>query len=385
MAKKETEPESKAADKNNKPGKPLTNEEKFKAPGFFSFIFNRLKTPPPQEENQESSFIKKIGNAISDYNETRERHEKNLNTYELIASSSSLTMEFFVLLLGSAFIATFGLLQNSTAVIIGAMLIAPLMTPILGFSLGSIWGDSELLEKSALTLFVGTICVIALTALLSFIVPGVEMNSEIMGRTNPTLYDILIALASGFVGSYAFINPKISSSISGVAIAVALVPPLSVTGIALGQFDFRAAMGSFLLYASNLVGISLAASFVFWRKKIHPVTSLEEEVSERAKKNFLLSSLVLIIIAVPLGYFMVESFQTKAKENSVKTVIEASIQKSNILQLKVSKYVNTYVVHCTLISGDEITAEKKKALEASIQESFGAPVEIHLIILPGQF
>jgi len=371
MAKRDTEKESVKKPEVEKP---------YHAPGLFRFLYESVLKKKTGQNQGGQSIIGKIGNAFDDYKEVRESHKRSLTTYEIIFESSRLSGEYFILLVGSTIIASFGLLQNSAAVIIGAMIIAPLMVPILGFALGSFWGDRRLIGQSALTLLVGIAGAVSLSAVIGFAMPGVEMNEQILARTNPTLYDIIIALASGFVGSFAFVNPKISPSISGVAIAVALVPPLAVTGISLGNLHWAAAMGSFLLFASNLVSISLAASFVFWRMKVHPYLPDTEEVSSRMKRNFLLSTMTLILIAIPLGFFMKETLYIKHQKTQIENVVKNDLPYEQI-SLELNKYVDTYHVKCQVISSKEANPEIKEKILNDIKQLFTEPVEIKLIIL----
>ncbi|MES0490888.1 MAG: TIGR00341 family protein [Leptospirales bacterium] len=352
-------------------------------PGYFKLFLDSWKDNKTNKENPEKktgvldTFVK----AIDETMDKKEKQDQNQDTYEIVAAGSRLTLDFFVLLLGSTFIATFGLLQNSAAVIIGAMIIAPLMGPILGFSLGSIWGDRSLLGTSIFTLFVGTLSGLVLATAISFALPGIEINGEMSSRINPNLYDILIALSSGVVGAYAFVNPRILSSVSGVAIAVALVPPLAVTGISLGQLDFRSAYGAFLLYCSNLVGISLAASFVFWRMKVHPILHDQDEVNTRAKRKFVLATIVLILIAIPLGFFMRDSLYIKSHEREIRKHIELNLENSQIDSLQIVKYIEGYKVNCTLIIPGEPTPEALAQIKTKIESMFDQKTEIHLIIL----
>ena len=349
-------------------------------PGYFKLFLDSWKANKENPE-ESSGVIDTFVKAIDETRGKKEKQDQNMDTYEAIASGSHLTIDFFVLLLGSAFIATFGLLQNSAAVIIGAMLIAPLMMPILGFSLGTIWGDRSLLGTSILTLSVGTISALILTGLISFALPGVEINEQMSSRTNPNLYDILIALSSGVVGAYAFVNPRISSSISGVAIAVALVPPLAVTGISIGQLDFTSALGSFLLYGSNLVGISLAASFVFWRMKVHPILHDQDEVNTRAKRKFVLATIVLILIAIPLALFMRESLYIKSHERDIRKHIELNLNNAEIDSLQIVKYIEGYKVKCTLIIPGNPTPETLAKIKTKILSLFDQQVDLHLKII----
>lgn len=182
---------------------------------------------------------------------------------------------FFFMLTASAVIATLGLLANSAAVIIGAMIIAPLMGPIIGLSYGLVAGKGALIIRALFTVITGTISTICVAILITEMIGWKLAGSEIVSRMRPTLLDLGVALAAGAAAAFAYTRPGISSALAGIAIAVALVPPLCTVGIAvsLGQdmnvevgiaVDYFSARGPMLLYLTNIIGIIFAGSIVFF-------------------------------------------------------------------------------------------------------------------------
>ncbi|HEO65414.1 MAG TPA: TIGR00341 family protein [Spirochaetes bacterium] len=354
-------------------------------PGFFDFIimkiWDRDKELKESDEEPPKGFFTKVKSLYSSYQKAKDEEVEKLQLYESISLGARLDKEFLVLLIGSCLIATFGLFQDSSAVIIGAMLIAPLMMPILGFSLGIIWGDKKLLKRSVWTLLIGSVFVLMISVGLTLAIPGVVFNDQINARIHPNLYDILIALASGFVGAYAYANPKISSSISGVAISVALMPPICAVGISLGLNDFQAVIGSFLLYLTNLVSIALAASLVFWRLRIHPVTEGKDEVKGRAKRKVVLASILLVMIAVPLSYFMKETYFLKERQAKIRTMLTQSVQHSTILDLNIEKYHDSYRVKAIVVIPQKTDKTRIARLKSDITALFDMKVQIEMIFL----
>ncbi|WP_017720565.1 DUF389 domain-containing protein [Kamptonema formosum] len=174
-------------------------------------------------------------------------------------------LNYFALTISACLIATFGLLSNSAAVIIGAMIIAPLMLPLRGLALGALEGDVVLFRKSLISVTAGTGIAIALSGLVgrAFNLPASEFTPEILARTQPTLADLGVAVAAGAISGFAKIRPKISDALAGTAIAVALMPPLCAVGISLSQAYWAGSWGAFLLYLTNLLGITLACMLVF--------------------------------------------------------------------------------------------------------------------------
>lgn len=166
----------------------------------------------------------------------------------------------------STIIAAYGLLSNSTAVVIGAMLVAPLMGPIFGIALGLSIGDNRLLREATSSELLGVLLSVGLAALIGIATLQPDLGPEIIARTRPTIYDVLIALASGLAGAYAIADERISPALPGVAIATALVPPLATCGICLSAGFWDGARGAMLLFLVNLLAIEFAAGIIF-----HPV------------------------------------------------------------------------------------------------------------------
>ena len=153
--------------------------------------------------------------------------------YEARIASSKPSLGFFILLISSAVIATLGLISNSTAVVIGAMIVAPLMDPILSLAFGLAVSDGRLIRRSAVTVGFGVLAVVGTASLISWGLGVSYVQSQITGRTSPNLIDLGIAIAAAVAGSFSMTRKQLSNSIAGVAIAVALVPPLCVSGIGL--------------------------------------------------------------------------------------------------------------------------------------------------------
>ena len=156
-----------------------------------------------------------------------------------IADGSEPGIRFYILVVISTMIAGFGLAMNSTAVIIGAMLVAPLMTPIFGMALALIRSDAHLLGQATRAEIAGIVAAILMGVVLGKLYPALEPTPEMLARTQPQLFDLLVAIFSGFAGAYALVDEKISPALPGVAIATAIVPPLSNTGLclALGAYS----------------------------------------------------------------------------------------------------------------------------------------------------
>jgi uncharacterized hydrophobic protein (TIGR00271 family) len=181
-----------------------------------------------------------------------------------LALEARLDSSFLALTLGSSAIATFGLLENSAAVIIGAMIIAPLLAPIQALAFGVLDGSVGIMRASCLSLGVGSVLAVGLSTLLARAIGLTILGSEVLSRTRPNLLDLGIAIAAGLIGGFARTRPGISNMVAGTAIAVALMPPLCVIGIGLAGGEYQIARGALLLFVTNLFGITLASTVVFF-------------------------------------------------------------------------------------------------------------------------
>lgn len=182
-----------------------------------------------------------------------------------LLEDSQVNLNYLFLTVTACVIATGGLLLGSPAVIIGAMIVAPLMLPMRGLALAALEGDVPLFRCSIISTVLGVVLSVGLSWMLGRIagIPQTEFSAEILARTQPTLIDLVIAVAAGAVGGFAKLRPQVSDAVAGTAVAVALMPPLCVVGLGLSTFSLSIAQGAFLLYLTNLLGITLACMLVF--------------------------------------------------------------------------------------------------------------------------
>ncbi|MEL6911082.1 MAG: TIGR00341 family protein [Cyanobacteria bacterium J06631_6] len=223
------------------------------------------------------------------------------------------TFSFHFMLVLSAIISTLGLLANSVAIIIGAMIIAPLMGPIIGMAFAIAMGNRKLLRRSSLTLLKGVLLTVIASWLTASIIGLESVDSEILSRTNPTLIDFGIAMAAGLAGAFTQTRRSIADAIPGVAIAVALVPPLSVIGIGLGLGEQAIAIGAFLLFSTNLICIVFFGSLVFLFQSYGNL--------DRAKTGLVMSTAVMFALGFPLTLSMRELIIKKNVSSQIADLI----------------------------------------------------------------
>ncbi len=242
--------------------------------------------PIPEEEKR-----KKENSAV----ETRE------SLYEEVQKSTRLDLNYAVLIMLSTVVAAIGLIQNNVAVVIGAMVIAPLLGPNLALSLGTALGDIPLVRKSVRTLLAGILLAVFLSAAVGSLCPPDLSGPELMSRTDAGLDSVVLALASDAAAALS-LTTGLSNVLVGVMVAVALLPPAATLGIMLGQGNTGPAAGAGLLLAVNIVCVNMASKIVFFVKGIHPRTWLEKEKARRAMVVYLLAWLVTLFILMLIIY-----------------------------------------------------------------------------------
>ncbi|GAA1969916.1 TIGR00341 family protein [Microbacterium deminutum] len=209
---------------------------------------------------------------------------------------------FLIMLTLAGTIAIAGVLSDSTATVIGAMIIAPLGTPILGIALGIVTGHLSLVIRSILWVLSGLVIVVVLGLVFTVFVATPESlatNSQVVGRTSPSLMDLVAALATGFAGGFAMCRKDLSAVLPGVAIAISLVPPLGVVGVCAGQGLWGDAFGALILFLSNVVALVIAGTIVFTMGGYARDPSSSPVANRR--RAYTVVTVLAVIIAVPLA------------------------------------------------------------------------------------
>jgi uncharacterized hydrophobic protein (TIGR00271 family) len=220
------------------------------------------------------------------------REEEYRDLFVALRAQAALSSPYLVLMVLSVLLALTGLYANSAPVIIGAMILAPLMSPIISLSMGLARTEASLIRNSVRTLGVGIGAGLSCAIIVAWLMPLENLTPEMQARISPTLLDLSVAIISGIAGAYAHAKEEIAKSLAGVAIAVALVPPLSVAGIGFGWGDWPMARGASLLFITNLVGIALAGSATFLVLGFAPF--------KLAKKGLAITVLLTAVITTPL-------------------------------------------------------------------------------------
>lgn len=330
------------------------------------------------------------------FNQIQELFRENMFTPEAVpAFSSKLFFEgdrrraylvrFTTLLFLSTVIAAFGVLNDSTATVIGAMIIAPLMTPIMASAAALVVGDirrslqSLALVAGGVLLVVGVSCVIGYLYSQSSVIFFTQ-NTQITSRISPRLTDLIIALASGAAGAFCMSRDDIADSLPGVAISISLVPPLCVTGIGLSNGHWPVAWGSFLLFMTNLLSILLAGGGVFAFLGLLKATNLELHGSAR-RKAFMVVGLAVVLVSIPLLMTGLRIADESRIEYRTSQFAKEWIGDSGYELRGVRTDENGLEV---LIAG-EGEPPAAEELAAGLQDKFDHPIAINLEIVPVQY
>ncbi|MCR4328186.1 MAG: TIGR00341 family protein [Patescibacteria group bacterium] len=193
---------------------------------------------------------------------------------------------FYIMLIASVIIATAGLILNNTAVIIGSMLVAPFLSPILSLSLGIVLADFDIIHRSLVIIGKSALTTLVVATLFAaFLLVPYGYNTEILSRVSPSLPYLYIAIAAGVAAAFAIAKPSLSEFIVGVAVSVAILPPLAVSGVGISQLDPLVGIGALQLFVVNLVGIVFAGVIVFSLMGFYPSRSKAEKVIKAEERK----------------------------------------------------------------------------------------------------
>ena len=287
--------------------------------------------------------------------------------FKILRKNSQINSAYLTMMILSTIIATFGLYGDSSPVIIGAMILAPIIAPIVSFSMGMVRYDVPMLKKGFITITTGTLVSLAIAAGVTLIIPLQIITPEIEARLSPTLLDLGIAVASGIAAAYAHAKEGIAKSLAGVAIAVALVPPLAVAGIGVGWMNWEVFSGAILLYATNLAGIIMFAGLTFLLLGYAPF--------KRAKMGLIYTLVIIALVTIPLtlsfGRIIQEAQITKALEGT--TIDEIVLRDVKI------RFGNPLVVSLKLVGSKTMEPEKIVEIKEKIEERLEQPVILEVV------
>jgi uncharacterized hydrophobic protein (TIGR00271 family) len=289
---------------------------------------------------------------------------------ELIEESTP-NLTYLILIVSSCAIATFGLLTNSAAVIIGAMIIAPLMLPIRGLAFGALAGNVRLFRLGLIAVVIGTLLAVAIASTLGSVVGISDFGSEVLSRSKPTLLDLGIAVVAGGISGYAKLQPKISTSLAGTAIAVALMPPVCVIGLGLSQANWELSQGATLLYLTNLLGITLACMLTFLAIGYSPL---------KTARTPLIWALTLTgALLIPLSISFSQLVTQARLESSLKKALlnrTLTFQRLNLVKSDTNWLTKPPQVRLSVRAKEPISPKQVRLLEAFLAKEMEQPFKL---------
>lgn len=292
--------------------------------------------------------------------------------------------DFFLLVILSSIIATLGLLTNSAAVVIGAMLVAPLMTPIIGLGLSALIGDGVLLRDSIFGLLRGALVSIILAVVFGLFTRAVtlpfgvfdELPAEVLARTRPTPLDLLIALAGGLAAASAVVLPSISEALPGVAIATALMPPLCTIGIGIAFNRWDVAGGASLLFVTNAITIAFASMLAFFAFGFAGRTD-----GKRVPRTLQVSAFATALLLVPLTLISLNFFRQSSHTRKIYDVSRAAVQSfgAELTELRIEEDTgDSLSLTLTIQTPKQLDYWDVRALQTEIATNLQRPVRIRV-------
>jgi uncharacterized hydrophobic protein (TIGR00271 family) len=291
--------------------------------------------------------------------------------FPALREDARLNSIYMVLMVLSTGLAAVGLYLNSASVIIGAMLLAPLMAPIVSLSMGILRGDVSLFKNSIGKIIIGVIIALLSSALITSLFPHKPITDEMLARLNPSLLDLAVAVLSGIAAAYSKSFKEIIQSLAGVAIAVALVPPLAVAGIGIGRMDFYFFYQAFLLFSTNLIGIIIAATFTF--------RVLGYSAAVRRKASLLVVFVFLALISIPLYLSYSRIVEDRIFEQSWRQ--ERFLVNEKYLIIVKASIIwrgDRRIVLMDILAREPLTREDLNAFKKKIQANFDKKLIIRL-------
>lgn len=299
--------------------------------------------------------------------------------YDDIKEEARGDFDFYLLAIFAGIIITLGLLIDSGAVIIGGMLIAPLFWPVLSLAMAIVKGRVILLKNSLLAIAKAVVVILFFAILIGLLSPFDLGGEEFLSRTQPTLVELLIALAAGFIGAFIVAYPKIHSSIAGVVMAVALVPPICVLGLTIVEGNLEQMGGALLLFVTNLLAITLSAALYFMLA--HFTVHGNGEERRRRRVDLLWTVFFLVLAVIPLFFITRNIIKQDKDEEMIKVVVEEVYPEARIDSLQLTDKDDKLYIDLSLNLTENLTAEETAALTKKMSQRLDRSVELEVIVI----
>lgn len=297
-----------------------------------------------------------------------------------IEQNASLDIAYVVMNGLAAVVASYSLLADSTAGVIGAMIIATLLGPIMGIALALVDGNNRLLRTALLAEVIGVGLVLSVSILVGRIHSESPLTAEILARTRPNVLDLMIALAGGAAGAFATVSPKVSAGLVGVAVSTALVPPLATSGICLAHGNAGLAWGGFLLFLTNLVAIQLASSLVMWLYGFHELMSRPSVGWILLRRN-VPSIGLLLVLGVTLSLNFKTALAAQAYMNRVRSSLNKALAQYpgvRLADLWIEERENSVLIMAVVRTPFSFTPKRVEQIERMLPPADSKNLELHI-------
>ncbi len=313
--------------------------------------------------------------------------QERADVHRIMRRGAQPTSDFLVTLTLAAALAALGLLMDNPAIVIGAMIVAPLMTAILSVGFSIVLGDPRLFWRAVGTTMRGVALAVVMGIVVGLVVPGAEPTAQVLNLAEPSILDLAVALLAGTAAAYAISRKEISAALAGVAVAASLTPPLVNTGLGIAFGDWAIAGGAALIFVANLVAIVATSGFVFLWMGFRPQPGDPDRAATQ-RRGFRAFSILLVLIAIPLVILTQRSIQTVAFRRTIEDAIATEVRQIRGGEIVEWDYVlnddGSLSLDLTLRVSGTVSHQEARDLQERIATSINMPVALSLGMVPAQ-
>lgn len=337
-------------------------------------------TPEAPDNTPLRTALLRLRLMINKYLDSKSIDVQHNEVIKELYSRTDMTGTFIASLVFANLIALLGLLSNSVAVVIGAMLISPLMGPIFTLGLSFALGHLTLARKAARIIAVSVLVTVLAAAFFTVLSPLKEATPEILARTRPNIYDLLIAIFSGAIGAIALCTRKnYLFTTTGVAVATAVIPPLSVVGYGLGTFQFSMALGGFFLFFTNLVAIVISSDIIFMLLRFR--SSMVEESPYPLRLRLRVLGVILALISVPLIATLVIDIRALKLSKRIEQTLKSHLNlegQSRLTAFSINRDEPIIKVLASVNTVKEFDITTERVIQNALASETDRPLELEL-------
>ncbi|MFW6256968.1 MAG: TIGR00341 family protein [Bacillota bacterium] len=295
--------------------------------------------------------------------------------------NSLVNMEYLMIVLASTLVITLGLIMDNVAVIIGGMVIAPVLGPIMALTIGIVLGDYQLIRRGMWAEIMAVVLAVLISFLLTQIIPGVEITKSLETRMYPTLADLFIALGSGAAAAYTLIKGKQPLGLVGVMVAAALMPVMCTVGVGLALGNRQMVLGALLLLGGNYLGLLLANMLVFYYEGLRPQIWYKHRAGKTIKKSLFLILIAVFLLGVPLTFMTVHQFYQEKPDEIVRNSIHQHFDTSWDYRIE-SINIRGKMVEVYIYARKELKKDKIQQVKDEVKDRLGEEYDFYFRIIP---